>query len=544
MFCTSCGSQLPDGTRFCIYCGAPQDAAPVADIPVAPVQEPASAEAFTEEALMNAVAEELAPEAPVYEDIPATQTPLAAEPIYEAPAYDSPVSQEPAYEAPVYEAPVSTEIPPVAAPKKKKKTGVIIAIILVAVLLIGGGVGAFLFISNRNANAYDDAMALLEEGKLEEAKAAFEELGSYEDAEEMVEDLTAYQDALKLLDEHKYEDARKAFKALGKFHDSKTYVESGVDYHMANYLLTCADNADPAGLDVAEIAVADNAGDDEISLHLYEAAAELFMSLDGYLDSVNKASECWLGAASVLVDWQELDTAMSYIPLLNSEDAATLQEQIESAAADSTFLADLETALIIWLDDDGEYTVAEEVQKAYDHLAVYEDLYFLDTDLEDQYYAFMDALEVQLSTIDSDGYVDDWVSFYEGQAAMYYVVDYLYNSYDFLVGSEWEDTFVGYSEELAKYPGIEKSLSIQFNNVTAPWSNAGYYYAPYTNDTGHSFTLHYTLYFFMGEERKEESEELTISIPAGETVEIPLDPKTLGDNDWDGWRIDWWFTID
>lgn len=43
MFCHNCGKQLSDGTKFCRYCGAPQDSvqgapAPAAPPPVRPVQ--------------------------------------------------------------------------------------------------------------------------------------------------------------------------------------------------------------------------------------------------------------------------------------------------------------------------------------------------------------------------------------------------------------------------------------------------------------------------------------------------------------------------
>ena len=55
MFCTNCGTQLPDGSRFCSNCGAPQAAAP-------------------------------------------------AQPTYQQPAYQQPVYQQPAYpQQPMYQ---------------------------------------------------------------------------------------------------------------------------------------------------------------------------------------------------------------------------------------------------------------------------------------------------------------------------------------------------------------------------------------------------------------------------------------------------------
>ena len=56
MFCTNCGAQLPDGSRFCAQCGAPQEAV------AAPVQQP-----------------------------------YPQQPVYQQPAYQQPVYQQPAY---------------------------------------------------------------------------------------------------------------------------------------------------------------------------------------------------------------------------------------------------------------------------------------------------------------------------------------------------------------------------------------------------------------------------------------------------------------
>ncbi len=115
MFCKQCGQQIPEGSAFCVNCGARVNAAPAA--PAAPE----------------------APVAPVYE-APA------------APAYEAPVA--PAYEAPAYEAaaeqPALGEEAPVEQPKKKSKlwlwlligggalTGLIV-IIIACVLIFGGG---------------------------------------------------------------------------------------------------------------------------------------------------------------------------------------------------------------------------------------------------------------------------------------------------------------------------------------------------------------------------------------------------------------------
>lgn len=75
MFCTKCGNQNPDGTKFCIKCGNPMEAqaqpqaeAPVQQ-PVQPVQQPV--------------------QQPVY------QQPVQ-QPVYQQPMYQQPMYQKPA----------------------------------------------------------------------------------------------------------------------------------------------------------------------------------------------------------------------------------------------------------------------------------------------------------------------------------------------------------------------------------------------------------------------------------------------------------------
>lgn len=100
MFCSNCGAQLAEGTKFCAVCGTPVQAAPVAEPEVAEVPAP------------EAAAPEYVPveAAPVVEE-PAYVPPVEAAPVYEAPAEEP----APVYAAPVEEpAPVYT--PPVEEP--------------------------------------------------------------------------------------------------------------------------------------------------------------------------------------------------------------------------------------------------------------------------------------------------------------------------------------------------------------------------------------------------------------------------------------------
>lgn len=107
MFCTNCGAQVPDGSKFCTHCGSPIAAAPApapAPVPPAPAPEPVAPSAPE-----PAPAPEPTPAPPVPEPVPAPE-PTAAPvptPVDEAPQ----AAPEP---APMPE-PVATPAPEPAA---------------------------------------------------------------------------------------------------------------------------------------------------------------------------------------------------------------------------------------------------------------------------------------------------------------------------------------------------------------------------------------------------------------------------------------------
>lgn len=514
MFCTKCGNQLPDDTRFCTFCGAPQEAEPAAAVapetePVVPETETVAPEAaLAEDSIINVVAEEEA-------------------------TYDVPF--------------IATDdfTPPERTPApKKKKTGLIVAIILVVVLLAGAAVGVYFYLDHKNSTAYEAATAMLEAGDINGALAAFEELGEYEDSAKIAKKLQKYQQALTHLDAHEYNEAMELFNDLGKFHDAKTYVECGVTYHKASYLMACAEKADPAGLAVLYDGAApsfDSSSD--ISKELYYRAAELFESLGDYNASPMLFSECWYNLGIIAVDSGNIEGALNMVHMLNDDHAAALQAAIEAAAADATFLEDLQTALRIWLDEEEVYTLEDEIQKACEHLAVYEELYFLDAELRTAYDQIMAALNLQLEAVASGDEVEDWVQMYQGMADLYTVCDQLYEKNGFCEGTELKDSVIGLSAIAYKYPIIEESLEKQLSGITAPWDDKNdYYYAPYTNDTGFEFTLEVVIEFYMGNELKETGKAMTFIVLPGNTIQIPLKPATLKDGEFDGWTPIWEFT--
>ena len=105
MFCTNCGAQVPDGSKFCTHCGSPIAAAPApapAPVPPAPAPEP--------EPVATPTPEPVVPSAPEPAPAPEPPAPVPPAPVPEPAPTPEPVAT-PAPE------PVATPAPePVAAP--------------------------------------------------------------------------------------------------------------------------------------------------------------------------------------------------------------------------------------------------------------------------------------------------------------------------------------------------------------------------------------------------------------------------------------------
>lgn len=127
-----------------------------------------------------------------------------------------------------------------------------LAIIIVAAVIISGMV--------KRANAYKDALSLMNNEQYEEAITAFTALGDYKDSAEQIHVIEttvleeqrakAYADAIALLEAGKYGEAHAAFDALGDYKDSQERLKEslyhqGLEYleqgnHMAAYDSFCA----------------------------------------------------------------------------------------------------------------------------------------------------------------------------------------------------------------------------------------------------------------------------------------------------------------
>ena len=107
--------------------------------------------------------------------------------------------------------------------KKAKK----IALIAAPIAVVAAAAIVLSVKSSKNARAYDDALALLDAGRYNEADVAFTKLGNYKDSAEKAEEAagmgqenTAYTKACKLLEDGSFDEAHDAFIALGNYEDS------------------------------------------------------------------------------------------------------------------------------------------------------------------------------------------------------------------------------------------------------------------------------------------------------------------------------------
>lgn len=153
----------------------------------------------------------------------------------------------------------------------KKKTGKIVGIMLAAVLLLVGALTPGVILpAVRSAREYQEAEALLDSGKYDEAKAAFEAMEDYRDAETLAQE-SVYRKASALAEEGQYESAIELWNTLEDYSDSGEQIsraETAIldrEYQKAQELM-----------DSGELLT----------------AAEAFDALDGYLDSKAQAADC------------------------------------------------------------------------------------------------------------------------------------------------------------------------------------------------------------------------------------------------------------
>ena len=160
---------------------------------------------------------------------------------------------------------------------------------------------------------YNAAVALMEEGKYEEAIAAFEAMDGYRDSEEKIKECSTgilenqYQAALALMNEGRYEEAIAVFKALGTYKDSAEQIPE------CHYL------------HAAQLAEKGN----------FLEAEKIYIGLDDYKDSAAKAVECRRSYYDLELDnmvkrGDISEAAMFYYSIGETETALEIWDRVNS----------------------------------------------------------------------------------------------------------------------------------------------------------------------------------------------------------------------
>lgn len=187
---------------------------------------------------------------------------------------------------------------------------------------------------------YNDALALMNAGKYEEAIAAFEDLDGYKDSMDKISECETfiledkYQSAISLLNEEKYTQALSAFESLGGYKDSAAKAS------------TCRtlilEDKYQAALSLL------NEGK-------YNEAISAFESLDGYKDSEDKVTEC----ESLILE-KKYQVALSLYNAENYSDAITAFEELNAYKDSVSRITMCENALI--QNYESKYNLSEYVE--------------------------------------------------------------------------------------------------------------------------------------------------------------------------------------
>lgn len=161
-----------------------------------------------------------------------------------------------------------------AARAKRNKKITAIAVAAVCAVIVFFIILITVIIPN---SKYNNAMALMEAGKYNEAITAFEAIDSYKDSRDRIKECTTaildskYTDAVVLMDAGKYTEAISAFEALDGYKDSKNKIKE------------------------CNTAILDGKYNDAVALMnagKYNEAIVAFTALNGYKDSTKQIANC------------------------------------------------------------------------------------------------------------------------------------------------------------------------------------------------------------------------------------------------------------
>jgi len=199
-------------------------------------------------------------------------------------------------------------------------------LIIAGCVAVAGAVLAFFLINAGLNDRYQQACDAMDSGDIAEAKAAFAELGAFNDAKDLAaecQSLIDYDAARQKMDDGYYEEAKQAFAALDSFEDADIMAQNcqnSIDYNSAVLLKEKGDlerardaftalggfqDAEQMArdcqdqLDYNEAAALMEAGD-------YEGAKQIFDRLDVFSDSMALSAKC-----QNHIDYSAAETALN-----------------------------------------------------------------------------------------------------------------------------------------------------------------------------------------------------------------------------------------
>ena len=454
------------------------------------------------------------------------RNPVPAVPVATQPG--SPAPQAAAFcHTPAAHRPVA---PPV--PKKRKPWAPIIGIALAALLLFGAGS----LIKKQNEEkkyeaSYRMAETLLDDKDYAGAIEIFQNLNGYKDSDtralQLLENQAAYDAAVGMLENRQFAESAQAFRALGNYRDSAEYAALRVPYAEAGYQMNCATEAEAAE-----------------AVALYEQAASLYLSLGDYKDSAQLAGQSMLKAAEILFASENYEQALSYLEYLNESDGNVLRNMYVNTCADSAFLLDMVNALEIWLDSEETDTSEEEIDLAWQQVALYQQAHFDDSKLPVLLEDFRTALNIIQEYLDASDSAQNYAGLYHGIYRLCNLAEILQQDYQALEGyTALQEFFIGRSDYYNALYTLETSFANWWasNLSDAETYDSGNSYTVYTNDTGYSFDLIAVIYYLDADHNKLDQKELTIHVSKGATVSIPLNPENIAADDYFSWILLWDF---
>lgn len=444
------------------------------------------------------------------------------------------------------------EAQPEAQPQKSKR-GLILAIgIPVLAVLIVAGIVAGMFVSKHLK--YTDALEMLEDGKIEDAIEVHQELGDYKDlAAEIC--AAAQEQCKKLLKKESYSKVEKLYAAVEGYPDALTEMDQLLEKHLKDLL---KDGAFETVLEAYDAFEDNEAATETIEKKLGEAMAEylekdmdsaaalyrtlqendlepepvngaiydyacglmengeydaaqgFFELLDGYRDSTEKLQE--IQFAWAMTDLKEYisygwyDDAEALVNSWDGEEHQKLLEIYLAACGDSTFLADLEDALLariaMALESDNYLEVAN---LEWEMLEKYQRMPFYDDRLGELAAEYLDALYEQRYAADY-WYAYEYADYYEFIYSFQYyageryaVLDQLKQEYGFNPSSADIQGLFGIGENMKAYYNAWYEIHLNLEDYLwgiAPYKNAdGQYCLDVYNYTDYTFSIYVTQSF-------------------------------------------------